>query len=143
MTFLHTAEHTPPHAMTRMHRLLAVLASTLPLTGIGAQAHDNRLVVAGGAPPAALSAPPVLANISSVPHTVEVTITAAPARLSLVPGKQSDAFAYNGRVPGPTLEIREGDKVIIHFRNNLPVPTTVHWHGLHIPVTADGSPFYP
>ncbi|HYN81947.1 MAG TPA: multicopper oxidase family protein [Gemmatimonadaceae bacterium] len=129
--------------MTRMHRLLAVLASTLPLTGIGAQAHDNRLVVAGVAPSAALSAPPVLENISSVPHTVEVTITAAPARLSLVPGKQSDAFAYNGQVPGPTLEIHEGDKVIIHFRNNLPVPTTIHWHGLHIPVTADGSPFYP
>lgn len=143
MTLFHTAEHTPPRAMTRMHRLLAVLASTLPLTGIAAQAHDNRLVVAGVAPPAALSAPSVLANISSVAHTVEVTITAAPARLSLVPGKQSDAFAYNGQVPGPTLEIHEGDKVIVHFRNNLPVPTTIHWHGLHIPVTADGSPFYP
>ena len=80
---------------------------------------------------------------SKLPHTVEVTITAAPARLSLVPGTTSDAFAYNGRVPGPTLEIREGDKVIVHFKNNLPVPTTIHWHGVHMPVAADGSPFYP
>jgi FtsP/CotA-like multicopper oxidase with cupredoxin domain len=33
--------------------------------------------------------------------------------------------------------------VIVHFRNDLPEPTTVHWHGLHIPVTSDGSPYYP
>src|SRR5690606_202742 len=25
----------------------------------------------------------------------------------------------------------------------LPEATTVHWHGLHLPFTADGSPFHP
>ena len=129
--------------MISMRRLLAILVSVLPLTRIAAQAHENRVAAPIVAPAAALSAPPVLTNVSSAPHTVEVTITAAPTLLSLLPGTKSDAFAYNGRVPGPTLEIREGDRVIIHFRNHLPVPTTVHWHGLHIPVTADGSPFYP
>ena len=39
--------------------------------------------------------------------------------------------------------LREGDKVIVHFRNNLPEPTTVHWHGIHLPAESDGSPFYP
>ena len=39
--------------------------------------------------------------------------------------------------------MHEGDHVIIHFRNALPVPTTIHWHGLHVPVTSDGSPFNP
>jgi bilirubin oxidase len=72
-----------------------------------------------------------------------MTITAAPARLSLVPGARSEVYAYNGRVPGPTLEVREGDRVIVHFRNDLPEPTTVHWHGIHLPFTADGSPFHP
>jgi bilirubin oxidase len=90
-----------------------------------------------------LASPPVLKNVSSLPNTVEVTLTAAPARLSLLPGTTTDAYAYNGRVPGPTLDVREGDKVIVHFRNNLPEPTTVHWHGLHIPVVSDGSPLYP
>jgi FtsP/CotA-like multicopper oxidase with cupredoxin domain len=74
---------------------------------------------------------------------VELTLTAAPARLSLVPGATTDMFAYNGQFPGPTLEFREGDRVTVHFRNDLPEATTVHWHGLHLPFTSDGSPFHP
>ena len=77
------------------------------------------------------------------PRTVELTLTAAPARLALVPGKVTEALAFNGQVPGPTLEFREGDHVIIHFRNNLPEASTIHWHGLHIPAASDGSPLYP
>ena len=87
--------------------------------------------------------PPVLQNASTQPHTVEVTLTAAPTRVSLMPDVLTSVYAYNGRVPGPTLEAHEGDRVIIHFRNELPEPTTVHWHGLHIPATSDGSPFNP
>lgn len=94
-------------------------------------------------PPVTPVGPAVFENTSKLPKTVEVTLTAAPTRVSLVPGVLTSVYAYNGRVPGPTLEAHEGDRVIIHFRNELPEPTTVHWHGLHIPVTADGSPYYP
>jgi FtsP/CotA-like multicopper oxidase with cupredoxin domain len=87
--------------------------------------------------------PPVLLNISKRPRTVEVNITASVTRLTLTPGVTSEVFAYNGHVPGPTLELREGDHVIVHFRNALPEPTTVHWHGIHLPVESDGSPMYP
>lgn len=87
--------------------------------------------------------PAVLENLSAEPGTVEVRLVAAPARLELVPGKSTEVFAYNGRVPGPLLEVREGDRVIVHFRNELPESTTVHWHGLHLPFDADGSPFHP
>jgi len=90
-----------------------------------------------------LSAPSVLPNLSTVPGVVEMTLTAAPARLSLVLGTVTDVYAYNGRIPGPTLEVREGDRVIIHFHNALPEPTTVHWHGVHVPADADGSPLDP
>ena len=76
-------------------------------------------------------------------RTVEFTLTAAPARLSLQPSGPTDVYAYNGQVPGPTLELREGDRVTIRFRNNLPEPSTIHWHGLHLPFTSDGSPFHP
>ena len=72
-----------------------------------------------------------------------MTLTAAPAKLSLIQGVFTDVFAYNGRFPGPTLEFREGDRVTVHFRNDLPEPTTVHWHGLHLPFMSDGSPFHP
>ncbi len=90
-----------------------------------------------------LVSPPVLVNVSRVPHTVEVNLTAGPSRIALLPGHVTDAFAYNGSVPGPTLDVREGDKVIIHFTNNLAEKTTIHWHGLHIPADMDGSPLRP
>ncbi len=89
------------------------------------------------------AAPPTLRNLSRTPHVVEVSLVAAPARLTLVPGKTTPVFAYNGHVPGPTLEVYEGDSVIVHFINELSEPTTVHWHGLHIPASQDGSPFQP
>ena len=92
---------------------------------------------------AAAKDPPLLVNISRVPKTVEVNLTAGVATLSLQPGITSEVFAYNGHVPGPTLDVREGDHVIIHFRNELPEPTTVHWHGIHLPFESDGSPFHP
>jgi bilirubin oxidase len=41
------------------------------------------------------------------------------------------------------LQAYEGDKVIVHFINKLPEPSTIHWHGLHIPNRSDGSPYYP
>ena len=96
------------------------------------------------APPATdFSHPPVLKNASSQPGVVEVSLTAAPARLTLKPGVSTDVFVYNGSSPGPTLELTEGDRVIIHFQNNLPEPTTIHWHGIHLPASQDGSPFDP
>ena len=76
-------------------------------------------------------------------RTVEVALAAGTARLELVPGMATEVFAYNGTVPGPVLEFREGDHVVVHFRNDLPVATTVHWHGYHLPFASDGSPFHP
>lgn len=87
--------------------------------------------------------PPVLRNLSRRRGMVEVNLTASVVRLALRPGAPTEAYAYNGSVPGPTLEVHEGDRVIIHFRNALPEPTTIHWHGLHIPAAMDGSPLTP
>jgi bilirubin oxidase len=87
--------------------------------------------------------PTALENRSREPGVVEVTLTARVTRMELVPGVETEVFAYEGQVPGPTLEVHEGDRVIIHLRNELPEETTVHWHGLHIPWHADGSPFHP
>jgi FtsP/CotA-like multicopper oxidase with cupredoxin domain len=89
------------------------------------------------------ASPPVLQNTSTKPGVVELTLTAAPARLELLPGKATEAWAYNGSVPGPTLELREGDFVTVHFTNKLAQPTTVHWHGLHLRAGSDGSPLHP
>ena len=49
--------------------------------------------------------------------------------------KQAYLLTYNGQVPAPRLEAKPGDKVRIHFTNNLSQPTNLHYHGLHIPPT--------
>ena len=50
-------------------------------------------------------------------------------------GKQAYLLTYNGQVPAPRLEAKAGDKVRIHFTNNLSQPTNLHYHGLHIAPT--------
>src|SRR5437868_12030371 len=115
----------------------ALVAPTGTRETVGTSSSDP---VAAGAPS---KDPPLLVNISKLPRTVEVNLTAAVTTLSLQQGVMSEVFAYNGHVPGPRLDVREGDHVIIHFKNDLPEPTTVHWHGIHLPFESDGSPFHP
>lgn len=74
---------------------------------------------------------------------IRIDLTASVAKLQLVPGTTTEVYSYNGQVPGPVLEFREGDRVRVHFRNQLPETTTVHWHGMHLPFPSDGSPFHP
>ncbi|XP_062203473.1 laccase-25-like [Phragmites australis] len=38
--------------------------------------------------------------------------------------------AVNGRLPGPTIEAREGDTVVVHLVNGSPYNMTIHWHGI-------------
>jgi FtsP/CotA-like multicopper oxidase with cupredoxin domain len=107
-----------------------------------AQQHSHASAAPEATPVRRIPGPAVLRNESRAPKTVEVTITAEPTLLTLVPGKETAGYTYNGRVPGPTLEFYEGDKVIVHFRNRLSEATTIHWHGLHVPNASDGSPYY-
>jgi FtsP/CotA-like multicopper oxidase with cupredoxin domain/plastocyanin len=51
-----------------------------------------------------------------------------------------DGWGYNGQVPGPELRVREGDTVRVRLHNRLPVPTTIHWHGIDVPLAQDGVP---
>jgi FtsP/CotA-like multicopper oxidase with cupredoxin domain/zinc transporter ZupT len=57
----------------------------------------------------------------------------------LQPGLAVMAKTYNGVVPGPTLVVHQGDRVVIDYRNDQSVPDTVHLHGIHgIPIDMDG-----
>ncbi|KAK7294609.1 hypothetical protein RJT34_17498 [Clitoria ternatea] len=38
--------------------------------------------------------------------------------------------AVNGRYPGPRIDVREGDTVIVHVFNKSPYNITIHWHGV-------------
>ena len=57
------------------------------------------------------------------------------------PGRMVEAWAYNGQVPGPQIRVREGDRVRLVLRNELPESTVVHFHGVEVPNDQDGVPF--
>ncbi|KAF2911856.1 laccase-20 isoform X3 [Oryza sativa Japonica Group] len=39
-------------------------------------------------------------------------------------------FVVNGQLPGPTVDVTEGDTVVIHVVNKIPHGLTIHWHGV-------------
>ena len=59
-------------------------------------------------------------------------------RWNILPRVQVSAYAINRQVPGPRLDLVEGDHVRINFTNHLPEPATMHWHGLVVPNAMDG-----
>jgi FtsP/CotA-like multicopper oxidase with cupredoxin domain len=77
-------------------------------------------------------------NLTTQPKVVEVDLTAAPAQHEWLAGKPTEVWAYNGEVPGPTLRAKVGDTLRVHFHNQLPETTSVHWHGLRVPLAMDG-----
>jgi FtsP/CotA-like multicopper oxidase with cupredoxin domain len=70
--------------------------------------------------------------------TVEYSLTAKLAEWELLPGVKTTAVTYNGTVPGPLLRVTEGDTLKVTLKNELPEPTTIHWHGAHVPSEMDG-----
>ena len=69
---------------------------------------------------------------------LEVDLEASEQAVNLG-GKEAYLLAYNGQVPAPRLEAKPGDKVRLHFTNNLEQPTNIHYHGLHIPITGNAD----
>jgi FtsP/CotA-like multicopper oxidase with cupredoxin domain len=68
-------------------------------------------------------------------------LVAEPVKKKIAPFKAIDAWGYNGSCPGPTIQVQQGDRVRVIFENRLPESTTMHWHGLEIPIEQDGVPY--
>ena len=67
-------------------------------------------------------------------------LTAEEIQWETEPGKIQTAYAYNGMVPGPSIQAELGDNVRIELTNELPEPTTIHFHGMTVPANMDGVP---
>ncbi|CAK6695862.1 hypothetical protein BBFGKLBO_01933 [Synechococcus sp. CBW1107] len=67
----------------------------------------------------------------------EFDLTASTTLLQLNPAVTFKAWAVNGRVPGPTLRARAGDRLRIRFRNEDSTSHSLHFHGVH-PADMDG-----
>lgn len=69
----------------------------------------------------------------------DYTLRIEPTTLEIGRGVSIKTLAYNGKVPGPTLRLREGVPVTIDVTNASPDPDIVHWHGLAIDSINDGA----
>jgi len=65
-------------------------------------------------------------------------ISTSVIRWNILPDVAVDAYAFNRQVPGPRLQLAQGDRARINLHNRLPESTTVHWHGLILPNEMDG-----
>ena len=74
------------------------------------------------------------------PQLREFTLTASAFDWDLMADATVRVWGYNGQMPGPEIRVREGDQVRVTLRNDLPVPTTIHWHGVNVPPAMDGPP---
>ena len=86
---------------------------------------------------------------------VELRLTAAPDDVPVLPGAPTSVWRFAGQLIkgpagtlqvlpgsylGPVIRLHRGQKVRIHFSNQLGEDSIVHWHGLDVPEAADGHP---
>ncbi|WP_437883597.1 multicopper oxidase family protein [Pseudomonas sp. LRF_L74] len=77
----------------------------------------------------------------AAPKTHDYELIAAPLDMELVAGHVTPAWAYGGQAPGLELRCRQGDMLRVRFINKLPEQTTIHWHGIRLPLEMDGVPY--
>ena len=67
-------------------------------------------------------------------------LTAHVFRREIAPNKTIDVWGFNGSAPGPTIQVTQGDKVRVIFKNELPESSSLHWHGFEDQIGNDGMP---
>jgi FtsP/CotA-like multicopper oxidase with cupredoxin domain len=90
--------------------------------------------------------PMVTPDVADLPYEMDggakvFQLVAEPVKKKIVPFKAIDAWGYNGSCPGPTIQVQQGDRVRVVFENRLPESTSLHWHGLELPIEQDGVPY--
>jgi manganese oxidase len=89
--------------------------------------------------------PVVTPDVSDLPFALDngvkvFHLIAEPVKQEILPGRAVNLWGYNGSAPGPTIQVKQGDRVRIIVDNHLPEATSMHWHGFEIPFEMDGVP---
>lgn len=98
----------------------------------------------------------VLAQSDTIPD-LEVRLRAVESEVSILSGNPTRVWMYQGEVIegdplalevildsylGPIFRVRQGQHIRIHFVNDLPERSIIHWHGLLLPEAMDAHPRY-
>lgn len=87
----------------------------------------------------AFQQPPMLPDADPTPGQAVYDLTASVQTVEIGPGRRAEMYVYNGSYPGPTLDMQEGEQVVVRVKNALPEATSVHWHGLPVPADQDDA----
>jgi FtsP/CotA-like multicopper oxidase with cupredoxin domain len=112
-----------------------------PKNGLGRE-EKARTKEKRDSPPILMESP----DIADLPFTMDgdtkvFHLIAEPVKRKIVPWKTLEVWGYNGSCPGPTIQVQQRDRVRIHVENRLPESTSMHWHGLEVPIEQDGVPY--
>ncbi len=124
-------------------RLTAASAAALASGSLSLRTACSDETLAPSAGPNLAQTGTLSRNPLRIPSTIAPTgasLTARAARLDLGGGQLSNVLGYNGLFPGPTVVATRGNSVSIPFTNGLSEQTTIHWHGMIVPTSADGHP---
>ena len=108
--------------------LAAVWLAFSPTDTVGAVEFDTELAI-----------PPLAESTVDEQGRRVFDLTAQEGRHDLGEG-EVETWGFNGDYLGPTLRAERGEEVLVRYRNELPEPSTVHWHGMHLPAAMDGGP---
>ncbi|MFB9642362.1 multicopper oxidase family protein [Agromyces lapidis] len=87
-----------------------------------------------------LAIPPLADSTVDAAGTRVFTLDAQAGTTEFEPGEASGTWGFNGSYLGPTLVAELGEHIRVDVTNSLDEPTTVHWHGMHLPPEMDGGP---
>lgn len=87
-----------------------------------------------------LPIPPLAASTVGLDGVRRFGLRAQAGTTEMIRGKGTPTWGYSGSVLGPTVRARRGEQVAFDITNDLPEPTSVHWHGIHLPAKFDGGP---
>ena len=116
----------------------------LRFSGMGAAAlltGGVSQLLGANASPAVLAAGATPSVANTFTPDVEVALRAAPSEVSIFPGRATRVWTYQGAVLrgdpaslrpldgaylGPVIRVRQGQKVRVHFTNELPEQSIIH-----------------
>lgn len=115
-------------------------------TGSEPHHHPSKGTASVKKKPAGLPTSMESPDIGDMPFTMDggtkvFHLIAEQVKRKIVPWKTLDVWGYNGSCPGPTIQVQQGDRVRIRVENRLPESTSMHWHGLEVPIEQDGVPY--
>ena len=89
-----------------------------------------------------LGTPEILAREEALLKSGKMRTYNLTAQLSEIDlgGVTAKTWTYGDSFPGKIIRANVGDRLKVNFQNNLPEPSSVHWHGLAIRNDMDGVP---